>query len=157
MNGWPWRERREQGERRPSGSSGHSRQVAPGLDRGAVRESMGLIVVLVAIVALFSVTTEHFFTRVTFTTLANQLPALAVIVVGMTLVLIARGIDLSVGSVMALAAAVLGVALTRWHWPVVPALAACVGVGVVAGKFLPAAVNVEKYVFRGECVPSGAA
>src|SRR5690348_16703076 len=106
------------------------------------RESTGLVLVLLMLVILFSVATEHFLfsvatehflSSVTFTTLANQLPALGVIVVGMTLVLIAGGIDLSVGSVMALGAAVLGVTLTRWHWPVPFALAACVGVGALAG------------------------
>jgi ribose transport system permease protein len=112
------------------GRTGHA---ARGLDGGAIRDAMALVLVLVLLVALFSATSEHFLSRVTFTTLANQLPALAVLVVGMTLVLIAGGIDLSVGSVMALAAAVLGVALTRWHWPVLPALAACVGVGLLAG------------------------
>ena len=100
---------------------------------GALHESAGLILVLALLVALFSVTTDHFLSGVTFTTLANQLPALAVIVVGMTLVLIAGGIDLSVGSVMALCAAVLGVTLTRWHWPLPLALSACVGAGVLAG------------------------
>jgi ribose transport system permease protein len=100
---------------------------------GALREYAGLVLVLVLLVALFSLTSDHFLSRVTFTTLANQLPALAVVVVGMTLVLIAGGIDLSVGSVMAFGAALLGVALTRWHWPLPVALSACVGLGVVTG------------------------
>ena len=38
--------------------------------------------------------------------------------VGMTFVLIIGGIDLSVGSVMALAASVLSLATVRWGWPV---------------------------------------
>ena len=67
-----------------------------------VGEYIGLLAVLVSLVALFSVLSGHFFSRITFSTLANQIPALTVIAVGMTLVLIAAGIDLSVGSVMAL-------------------------------------------------------
>ncbi len=97
------------------------------------REYAGLLLVLVLLVGLFSLTSEHFFSRVTFTTLANQVPALTVAAVGMTLVLVVAGIDLSVGSVMALGAAVLGVAVAQWHWPLPAALLACVGVGVAAG------------------------
>ena len=132
MTGWsrrwrgPWLSTADDHDPDP-GIRSHARR------RGAIRESAGLVLVLGVLVALFSITSDHFLSRVTFTTLANQLPALAVIVVGMTLVLIAGGIDLSVGSVMALGAAVLGVTLTRWHWPVPLALAACVGVGVLAG------------------------
>ena len=81
---------------------GRSSPLATGL-----AEYVGLVGVLVALVALFGVTTDHFLTRLTFTTLANQIPALTVIAVGLTLVLIAGGIDLSVGSVMALGSAVL--------------------------------------------------
>ena len=88
---------------------------------------------LAILVVLFSLSSEHFFSRVTFTTLANQVPALTVSAVGMTLVLVAAGIDLSIGSVMALGAAVLGMALVRWQWPVPLAMLACLAVGVGAG------------------------
>jgi ribose transport system permease protein len=71
--------------------------------------------------------------RVTLLTIMNQVPALLVAAVGLTLVVIAGGIDLSVGSVMALAAAVIAVALTGWHWPLGLALLAGVGVGAVCG------------------------
>ena len=46
--------------------------------------------------------------RATFISIANQIPDLTLIAVGMTLVLIVGGIDLSVGSVLALSSAVLG-------------------------------------------------
>jgi ribose transport system permease protein len=98
-----------------------------------VAEYAALVAVVLLLVVLFSAVSEHFFTRLTFTTLANQVPALTVTTVGMTLVLVAGGIDLSVGSVMALTAAILGVALANWHWPLPLALLACGGIGAVAG------------------------
>lgn len=104
-----------------------------GRHASAVGQYVGLLGVLVVLVAVFGMASDHFFSRVTFTTLANQVPALTVCAVGMTLVLIAAGIDLSVGSVMALGAAVLGVSVTVWHWPLPLALMACVGIGAVAG------------------------
>jgi ribose transport system permease protein len=96
-------------------------------------EYAGMLAVVVVLVGLFSVLSGHFFSRVTFTTLANQIPALTVIAVGMTLVLIVAGIDLSVGSVMALGAAVLAVARVEWQLPLAVATALCLGVGLLAG------------------------
>jgi ribose transport system permease protein len=101
--------------------------------RSVIAEYAGLAAVLAALVTVFGLASDHFVSRVTFTTLANQIPAVTVGAVGMTLVLVAAGIDLSIGSVMALAASVLGVALTRWHWPVPLAVIACLGVGAGAG------------------------
>jgi len=96
-------------------------------------EYLGLIGVLVVLVLLFGATTDHFLTRLTFTTLANQIPALTVIAVGLTLVLIAGGIDLSVGSVLALGSAVLAIALVEWRLPLPLAIAVCLALGLAAG------------------------
>ena len=63
---------------------------------------IGLIVVLIAMVALFSSLSDYFFTKDTLLSIANEIPALAVMAVGMTFILIIAGIDLSVGSVLAL-------------------------------------------------------
>ena len=110
-------------------------QVTPGNTRRVPRfaDYLGLAAVLMLLVALFSVMSEHFLSRLTFTTLANQIPALTVIAVGMTLVLVAGGIDLSVGSVMALGSGVLAVARVNWQLPLPVAIALCLGVGLLAG------------------------
>ncbi len=92
-----------------------------------------MIAVLALLVLLFSLLSEHFFSRTTFTMLANQIPALTVIAVGMTYVLVIAGIDLSVGSVLALSAGLLGMALTAWDWPLAPGIAVCLGMGLAAG------------------------
>ena len=71
---------------------------------------LGLAGALIAMIALFSVLSTHFLTYDTFSTIANQIPDLVVMSVGMTFVLIIAGIDLSVGSVLALGASVVSVA-----------------------------------------------
>ncbi|MGK5027067.1 ABC transporter permease [Janthinobacterium sp. RB2R34] len=78
----------------------------------------GLIGALVAMCVLFSFASENFFTLATLSTLSNNIPTLVVMAVGMTFILIIGGIDLSVGSVMALAASVLSLAVVHWGWPV---------------------------------------
>ena len=52
-------------------------QVTPGNTRRVPRfaDYLGLAAVLMLLVALFSVLSEHFFSRLTFTTLANQIHA----------------------------------------------------------------------------------
>jgi ribose transport system permease protein len=79
----------------------------------AVLPYIGLIVALVSLVTTFSLLSDSFLQRSTFVSIANQIPDLTFIAIGMTFVLIAKGIDLSVGSLMALGAAVLGSLLVK--------------------------------------------
>jgi ribose transport system permease protein len=94
---------------------------------------LAMLIVLGALIALFGLLSRHFWTWRTLQSVVNQIPDLTVIAVGMTLVLIAGGIDLSVGSVLALSGAVLGIAMSDWGWPLLPAVAACLGVGAGCG------------------------
>ena len=99
-----------------------------------LRDSLSMLLVLGALVLLFGSLSEHFLSGPTLITLANRIPALAVIAVGMTFVIIVGGIDLSVGSLLALAGAVLGVALVDRQWPLWLAGLACLAVGAVVGS-----------------------
>jgi ribose transport system permease protein len=98
-----------------------------------LRERGLLIVAWLALVATFGLCSRTFLSTGTLVTVAGRLPALAVVSAGMTLVIVAGGIDLSVGSVAALAAAVFGVALVDWHWPLVVAAPLAITVGSLAG------------------------
>jgi len=77
----------------------------------------GLIGAMLFMCLLFSFLSENFFTEATFITLSNDIPTLVVMSVGMTFILIIGGIDLSVGSVMALGASVLSIAMVHWGLP----------------------------------------
>ena len=87
------------------------------------------------IVLLFGMTSDHFLTARTLTTIAGQVPPLGLICCGMTLVLIVAGIDLSVGSVLALSASLLCVALARWELPMSVAVLLAVAAGGLMGLF----------------------
>ena len=112
--------------------------AGPRTRRSALKHALGtfagLLLALALMVALFSSLSEYFFSVDTFVTIANDIPAVAVTAVGMTYVLIIAGIDLSVGSVMALAAAcTAGIAMMRWGWPLAPALLVAMLTGLVVG------------------------
>lgn len=81
-----------------------------------------LAVLLIAILLLalfFRWRNEYFLTLGNVTSLANEFPILAVPVIAMTLLLVVGGIDLSVGSVMALSSAVIGFLLEAgWSVPI---------------------------------------
>ncbi len=96
---------------------------------------VGLLAVLVLLIGLFSLLSDHFFSALTFRTLANQIPPLVVVAVGMTFVLAIAGIDLSVGSVLALGSAVLGVLLVDAGWSLWVSVPACLAVGLACGVF----------------------
>lgn len=67
----------------------------------------GTLVALVVLVIIFSFWDESFFTPRNLTNLARQTTIVGIIAVGMTLVIIINGIDLSVGSIVGLAAIVV--------------------------------------------------
>ncbi|HRD50717.1 MAG TPA: inner-membrane translocator [Candidatus Contendobacter sp.] len=67
----------------------------------------GTLVALVILMLIFSFWDESFFTPRNLTNLARQTTIVGIIAVGMTLVIIINGIDLSVGSIVGLAAIVV--------------------------------------------------
>jgi ribose transport system permease protein len=101
--------------------------------RGLLAEYASLVLVLLLLVAGFSVATNHFFTVTTLRTVANQVPDILLVATGMTFVIIAGGIDLSVGSILALSGAVLGVALTHGQLPLGAAVLAALATGAACG------------------------
>ncbi len=92
-------------------------------------EELFIFLALLFLVAFFAVTADNFLSTGTMAAILTQLPALTVVTIGMTLVLISGGIDLSVGSVVAVSAAVVGVAFTVYELP----LALAAALGILAG------------------------
>jgi ribose transport system permease protein len=92
-----------------------------------------LILILAGLILLFGLLSDRFLTTATFSSIANRIPPLALLATGMTLVLISGGIDLSVGSVLALAGSVAGVLIGDHQWPLFAALSASLAVGILAG------------------------
>jgi ribose transport system permease protein len=103
--------------------------------RRALADYLGMAAALAGLILVFSLLTQHFFSATTFRTIANQIPSAIVVAAGMTLVLVIAEIDLSVGSVLGLCSAFLGVAMVQWKWPLALAIAGTVGVGASCGFF----------------------
>jgi len=106
-----------------------------------MKNTLGLPIALAALILVFGLSSDYFFSRDTFVAIANDIPALLVLSVGMTYVLVIAGIDLSVGSVLALSGGLSAVAMLEWHWAVPAAVAIGLGCGVLCG-FITGAVSV---------------
>ncbi|WP_460772038.1 sugar ABC transporter permease [Microbacterium sp. GXF7504] len=98
-------------------------------DLGPVPVVLGLAVVWI----VFQLLNPVFLSSENLVNLTMQCAGTGTIALGVVLVLLLGEIDLSVGSVSGLAAAVLAVGFVRLQWPPVLAIAAAVGVGVAAG------------------------
>lgn len=95
----------------------------------------GLLGVLFLLTSIFGAFSDNFLRPATFISIANQIPDLTLIAVGMTLVLVVGGIDLSVGSILALSSAVLGALMVDYDWPLWAAIPLCLLTGALCGLF----------------------
>jgi ribose transport system permease protein len=93
---------------------------------------MGTVAGLVIMVVVFASVSDVFMTQRNLVNILQQSSINAVIAIGMTLVIISGGIDLSVGPVAALAA-VLGATLLVAGVPVPLVILAALGVGLLCG------------------------
>ncbi len=95
------------------------------------RASGFLILVLVAI--SFSFLSGDFLTLSNISNVLLQTSIVGIVTIGMTMVMLMAGIDLSVGSVAALAGAVAAGLVSRTGWAVYPAMLTGLGIGAGLG------------------------
>lgn len=110
----------------------------------------GMFIALFVIMAIFTVTTKGLFiSSRNISNLLNQTGYIAVLAVGMTLVIIIRHIDLSVGFLSGFLAAIATIAMVSWHWPVYAVIPLALVLGVMAGlitAFLVAQLGIPAFV-----------
>lgn len=98
-------------------------------DIGSLPVIAGLIIVAIVFEALNPV----FLSSQNLVNLALQSTAIGIMAIGVVLVLLLAQIDLSIGSVNGLAAAVLAVTFVQWHWPMWLALLVPLALGAAIG------------------------
>jgi ribose transport system permease protein len=92
----------------------------------------GTVAGLIGLCLLLWALTPHFLTVANALNVMEQTAINAIVAVGMTYVIIAGGIDLSVGSLVAFSGVVLAAAL-KAGWPVAAAIAVALAVGALSG------------------------
>lgn len=99
----------------------------------SLRGATGPLLGLLALCVFLSFATDSFLSARNFLNILDQVTVLGIIAVGMTFVILIGGIDLSVGSVMALAMMVLGYLNVEAGMPMVVAIAGALGAAAVVG------------------------
>ena len=103
--------------------------------RGGDLGAIPVVVGLALIWTIFQILNPTFLSSANLVNLAMQSAALGTIALGVVLVLLLAQIDLSVGSLSGLAAAILAVTFTQLGWPLIAAIAAALAAGAVFGWF----------------------
>jgi rhamnose transport system substrate-binding protein/rhamnose transport system permease protein len=108
-----------------------------------------LLLALVAETALFAVIAQNFFTLGNFFEIVRLSVELGLLAIALTPVIVSGGIDLSVGSMMGLAAVLFGAAYRDWGLPVAGAVAVALLAGCAGGALnalLIAHVNIPPLI-----------
>ena len=100
------------------------------LPTGSALHKLSALITLLLLILVFSFTSSAFFSVNNGLTVLLQTSVIGLLAIGMTMVIITGGIDLSVGSVLALAGVVTGL-LMKAGMPVMPAMV----FGVITGGF----------------------
>src|SRR5258706_2699716 len=117
--------------------------------RQNIRE-YGMFIALFVIMGIFTITTKGLFiSSRNISNLINQTGYIAVLAVGMTLVIVIRHIDLSVGFLAGFLGAIAAIAMVFWHLPVFAAIPLVLVLGILAGlltAFLVAQMKIPAFV-----------
>jgi putative multiple sugar transport system permease protein len=110
----------------------------------------GMFIALFVIMAFFTFTTKGLFiSSRNISNLLNQTGYIAVLAVGMTLVIVIRHIDLSVGFLSGFIGAIVAIGLSSWHLPVYIVIPLALVLGTLAGcvtAFLVANLGIPAFV-----------
>ena len=141
----------------PSPGAAHGPTAGRGGRAATFLQTYGIVIALVLTCVALTILNEFFLTPRNIVNVLRQTSINGILAIGLTFVILARGIDLSVGSVVALAGVVAaslattsgGAAVAGGPYPVAVALAVGVIVGALAGAVSGAVVarfNVPAFV-----------
>src|SRR5678816_1424558 len=109
---------------------GGSRYEAGG---GVMRKELGILTLLAVLCILVAALNPQFLSSANIQNTSRLIGTYGIFSIGVGIVIITGGIDLSVGSMFALLGVLLSMMLTRWHWPPLAAVAAIIVLGAALG------------------------
>jgi ribose transport system permease protein len=114
-----------------------------------MKKELGIFILLVVLCALVSLKNPLFLSPVNLQNTARLIGMYGIFSIGLGLVIITGGIELSVGSMMALLGVVLSMMLTEWHWPASLAIAACLALAMALALlhgWLVTSVKIQAFI-----------
>ena len=104
-----------------------------------------LILILLAFFVILSFTSPSFLTLNNLSNLVRQVAIIGVVAIGMTIVIISAGIDLSVGSVVGFSNVLVAVLMTH-AVPILPSILIALAAGAALGVLNPASVRPSAWL-----------
>jgi len=98
-----------------------------------MRKELGTFILLVVLCVIVAILNPRFLAVANLQNMARLIGAYGVFSIGLGIVIITGGIDLSVGSVLALLGVLLSIMLTEWGWASPLAVGAVIAVGMSLG------------------------
>jgi ribose transport system permease protein len=97
------------------------------------RKEIGVLLLLVVLCAVVAAASPQFLSVANLQNVGRLVGTYGILSIGVGIVIISGGIDLSVGSICALLGVLLSMMLVEWGWPAALALAAVIGLGACLG------------------------
>lgn len=98
-----------------------------------MKKELGIFILLVVVCAVVAVLNPRFLAPANLQNMARLIGAYGVFSIGLGIIIITGGIDLSVGSVFALLGVLLSMMLMEWRWPAGLAVVVVIGIGMGLG------------------------
>lgn len=98
-----------------------------------MKKELGIFILLVVLCTVVSILNPRFLSAANLQNTARLIGAYGIFSIGVGVVIITSGIDLSIGSKMALLGVLLSFMLVDWHWPSLLAVIAVLGIGMGLG------------------------
>ncbi|HEX5218233.1 MAG TPA: ABC transporter permease [Verrucomicrobiae bacterium] len=98
-----------------------------------MKKELGILTLLIVLCGVTAAINPRFLSGPNLTNLANLIGLYGIFSIGLGLVIITGGIDLSVGSVFALAGVLLAMMLAEWKWPWPLAALTAIGIPTALG------------------------
>jgi ribose transport system permease protein len=97
------------------------------------RKELGVLALLVGLCVLVALRSPQFLSVTNIQNMARLIGTYGIFSIGVGIVIITGGIDLSIGSICALLGVLLSMMLVEWRWPAGVAVPAVIGLGAALG------------------------
>src|SRR5213075_73547 len=98
-----------------------------------MRKELGIFALLVVLCAVVAILNPRFLAPANLQNMARLIGMYGIFSIGIGMVIITGGIDLSVGSVFALLGVLLSQMLMEWHWPSALAVLSVIALAMLLG------------------------
>ena len=95
-----------------------------------MKKELGIFILLIVLCIIVSIIQPNFLLSINLQNLARQIGFFGIFSIGLGLVIITGGIELSVGSLMALLGVVVSMMLTEYGYGVILTIIACIGIAM---------------------------